>query len=172
MARTLERLTISQCVAATATKRKLLNDGGGLGLQITAFRDGSLGKSRVLRYTYQGKPRTLGLGAFPLVSLKDARQHAAAARELVGDGVDPILRKVVIDHGNKKISNVGKRGPALESQPSVAGCGNRSAQLPRLHRGALIAAAEGHGVTANAGRQKARYRPPGRTVRRRLTQSK
>ena len=44
----------------------------------------------VFRYTYNGSRREMGLGPYPTVSLKDARELAAEARSLVARGIDPI----------------------------------------------------------------------------------
>jgi integrase len=68
-----------------------VGDPAGLALQITA---GS--RSWVLRYSFDGKRREMGLGSFPEIGLADARDKAKAARELVRQGVDPIeARKTV-----------------------------------------------------------------------------
>jgi integrase len=42
------------------------------------------------QYSWQGRIRQLGLGSYVHVSLADARKKAKAARDLVGDGIDPI----------------------------------------------------------------------------------
>ena len=47
----------------------------------------------VLRYLWQGKPREMGLGSFPEVSLADAREKALAERRLTRLGVDPIAER-------------------------------------------------------------------------------
>lgn len=51
--------------------------------------EGSHGKW-VLRVTVHGRRREMGLGAFPAVSLAEARKHADAARAQVRAGLDPI----------------------------------------------------------------------------------
>jgi integrase len=61
-------------------------DGGGLWLQIT--KSGT--KSWLLRYQIDGRARHMGLGAFPDVSLADARQRARIARLRLSEGFDPI----------------------------------------------------------------------------------
>ncbi len=61
------------------------NDGDGLTLRV-----GKGGKrSWVLRYTWDGKPANLGLGAYPSIGLKDARAMAADKRAQIADGVKP-----------------------------------------------------------------------------------
>ena len=60
--------------------------GDGLYLQI-----GPAGtKSWLLRYMRDGRARQMGLGAYGLVSLADARRRALEARRLLLDRVDPI----------------------------------------------------------------------------------
>jgi len=71
----------------------LLLDGQGLNLQI--MPSGS--KSWVLRFMLNGKPRTMGLGAYgdgsDGISLGKARELAAEARSFVKSGIDPIAAR-------------------------------------------------------------------------------
>jgi integrase len=67
-------------------KPGLYSDGGGLGLQVSAFDT----KAWVFRYMIAGRARKMGLGDFELVSLKKAREKRSAAYALVKDGIDPI----------------------------------------------------------------------------------
>lgn len=60
-------------------------DGRGLYFQV---KNG--GRSWVLRYKLDGRPRYMGLGSYPDTSLADARMKAAKARRLRQDGIDPI----------------------------------------------------------------------------------
>lgn len=62
-----------------------LSDGGGLQLHI--FPNGS--RLWRLAYRYEGKQNTLALGAYPDVSLSDARDAAKAAKKLLVAGIDP-----------------------------------------------------------------------------------
>ena len=48
------------------------------------------GKSWVLRFERDGRERWLGLGPADTFSLKEARERARAARQLLVDGIDPI----------------------------------------------------------------------------------
>ena len=64
-------------------------DGDGLYLQVTQ----SGVKSWVLRYERNGRERMLGLGTLRDFSLKEARERARRARQLLADGVDPIDAK-------------------------------------------------------------------------------
>lgn len=85
MAKALHRLTVKE--VENAPKGSTLSDGGGL-----SIRTGAQGNQRwVLRFKLKGQPqREMGLGAFPATTLAQARKKAAAARELVSQGIDPI----------------------------------------------------------------------------------
>jgi integrase len=61
----------------------------GLALQISA----SGARSWVLRITVGSKRRDMGLGAFPGVTLAQAREKARQARESVDQGQDPVLER-------------------------------------------------------------------------------
>ena len=80
---------INKLSAARISKLKdrgLYGDGGGLWFQVSAFDT----KSWVFRFTIAGKARGMGLGAYPLVSLAEARERAQSARKLAWQGIDPI----------------------------------------------------------------------------------
>lgn len=62
--------------------------GDGEGLQLAVSPSGA--RKWVLRFQWQGKAREMGLGAFPLVSLEQARDAAREARKLAKAGIDPI----------------------------------------------------------------------------------
>jgi integrase len=84
MARAANRLT-----AKAVEKLKepgMHNDGNGLYLRVADT--GS--RSWLFRYKIGGKPRAMGLGAFPAVSLAEARSEAQKARDRIKTGVDPI----------------------------------------------------------------------------------
>ena len=85
MPKGLHRLTVKE--AENAATGSILNDGGGLSLLT-----GTQGNRRwVLRFSLKGQPqREMGIGAFPATTLAQARQKAAAARELINLGIDPI----------------------------------------------------------------------------------
>jgi integrase len=79
-------------------------DGGGLYLQVTTGVDGEPRRSWLYRYatgevatSRSGKPRRIeremGFGAYPRVSLADAREKAKDAQKLRERGVDPIEAK-------------------------------------------------------------------------------
>ena len=62
-----------------------LTDGGGLYVFVTP----SGGKLWRLKYRFDKKEKLLSLGAYPAISLKDARTRAMAATELLARGMDP-----------------------------------------------------------------------------------
>src|SRR5215469_1483127 len=66
-------------------------DGGITGLLLQISDSGA--KSWVLRYERHGRERMMGLGSASEFSLKDARDRARAARQLLADGVDPLAAK-------------------------------------------------------------------------------
>lgn len=65
--------------------------GDGAGLQLAVSATGA--RKWVLRFQWQGKAREMGLGAFPVVSLEQARDAAREARRLAKAGIDPIADK-------------------------------------------------------------------------------
>jgi len=71
-----------------ATGRQMLNDGGGLYLQV---RPGS--KSWIFRYMLNGKRGHLGLGSANAITLKRARELAAEPRRLCAERIDPLAAK-------------------------------------------------------------------------------
>jgi integrase len=62
-----------------------LSDGHGLHLLVTPTG----GKLWRFQYRYAGKQKLLSLGAYPSISLADARQRREDARKLIANGVDP-----------------------------------------------------------------------------------
>lgn len=66
-----------------------MSDGGGLLLLIKPTG----AKVWIARVTVHGQRRDMGLGGYPTVSLKEAREKAAEARKLARDGTDPILHR-------------------------------------------------------------------------------
>lgn len=70
-------------------KMILLGDGGGLTLQITKTGTASW----LHRYMLNGKATALGLGPYPAVTLKRARELAANSRKLIAEDKDPLKEK-------------------------------------------------------------------------------
>jgi integrase len=80
------RLTATEVSRA----QKDLCDGDGLWLQVSQ-KYGT--KAWIYRYQVDGVSHKLGLGSARLVSLKEARRRAAAARAALYDGADPIAER-------------------------------------------------------------------------------
>jgi len=80
------RLTARKVEAAKAGK---YSDGGNLYLIVSPI--GS--RKWVLRFTWRGKAREMGLGTPATVSLADAREKAAHARRMIAQGIDPIAER-------------------------------------------------------------------------------
>lgn len=79
-----------------------LNDGNGLSLLIEP--NGSKGWR--FRYRFDGKPKMLSLGTYPLTSLTEARQKRDEAKKLVAAGINPSdVRKRDKQDRQNEISN-------------------------------------------------------------------
>jgi integrase len=68
-----------------------LSDGGGLFLLIQP----NATKLWRLAYRFDGKQKLLALGAYPVISLADARIKRDAAKKLLADGVDPSIERKI-----------------------------------------------------------------------------
>ena len=68
-----------------AAKDIKLFDGSGLFLLITPTG----GKLWRFKYRFGGREKLLSFGAYPQISLADARQRREEARELIAKGIDP-----------------------------------------------------------------------------------
>jgi integrase len=86
MARTLNNLVAAQLKGKAPGKYA---DGGGLWL----FKRTDGGAQWVLRYTLHGRRHEMGLGRYPDVSLKEAREAANGWRAVVRQGTDPIKQR-------------------------------------------------------------------------------
>lgn len=75
--------------ALPAPKANRLYDSGGLYLEVTPAG----GKLWRLKYRYGGKEKRLALGAYPSVSLKEARSRRDDAKRLLSEGIDPAGEK-------------------------------------------------------------------------------
>jgi integrase len=73
----------------TARKAGKYSDGGNLYLIVSPTG----ARKWVLRFTWHGKAREMGLGSPSSVSLADAREKAAHARRMVAQGIDPIAER-------------------------------------------------------------------------------
>lgn len=80
---------LSDAKIAKRMKPGMHGDGKGLYLHVTA--PGA--RSWILRTVVQGKRRDLGLGAYPDVSLAEAREKARAMRTVARSGGDPVAER-------------------------------------------------------------------------------
>ncbi|MER9554671.1 integrase arm-type DNA-binding domain-containing protein [Mesorhizobium sp. M0323] len=93
MARSINKLSAVE--VAKKSKPGTYSDGGGLYLQVAkstakGAQEGDVTKSWLFRFMLAGKARYMGLGDVQTFNLKEARERARAARQLVSDGKDPI----------------------------------------------------------------------------------
>jgi len=79
---------LSDLAVKQITRRGFNHVGGVTGLGLNVTKLGSC--NWVLRYQVGKKRRDMGLGGYPDISLKDARELARAARLKLAEGVDPI----------------------------------------------------------------------------------
>jgi hypothetical protein len=75
--------------AKPSEKPYKLSDGGGLFLLIQP--NGS--KLWRLKYRHHGTERLLSFGAYPAISLSDARSRRDEAKKLMSEGVDPAVQR-------------------------------------------------------------------------------
>jgi hypothetical protein len=85
------------CLSAVALDRLakkpgMHSDGGGLYLCVHSATQCSW----VFRFMRASRARTMGLGAYPAVSLAKAREEAAKARAMKAEGKDPIVERDAI----------------------------------------------------------------------------
>lgn len=87
MARTIHKLTDVKAKGRLPSGRH--SDGGGLYLNVGPTG----GKSWIFMWTQQGRRREMGLGAYPAISLANARAIAVECREAVAADRDPIAER-------------------------------------------------------------------------------
>jgi hypothetical protein len=95
----------SEVVFRVANPREhpyLLTDGNGLALRV--WPDGS--KTWLLRYRRPGtgKENFLSLGPYPDITLVDARRSATTARNLVREGIDPVVYRQAESIARKRVA--------------------------------------------------------------------
>lgn len=84
------RLSDNRCKTVKSTKgTQKLFDGGGLYLEVKP----SGGKHWKLKYRYGNKEKKLAIGAYPLISLKEARERREEAKKLLEQNKDPSQEK-------------------------------------------------------------------------------
>lgn len=96
----LTELKVKNAKAAAGKETKLF-DGGGLFLLLPSLKMDASGKplppSKLWRfkYRYAGKEKLMALGAYPAVSLAEARKRRDEAKEMLAKGSDPSSEKRV-----------------------------------------------------------------------------
>lgn len=106
MAREINKLTARE--VASISEPGMYGDGAGLWLKV----DQTLSKRWVLVYFLAKKRREMGLGPVAQVDLKTARLKAAAARQLVADGRDPIAERQLEEKSATTFGEVAERAIA------------------------------------------------------------
>src|SRR5262245_29857039 len=89
MAKTLTARSVESAKAIAV--RQEIPDGGCRGLYLVTQTSGL--KSWCCRYRFAGKPTKLTLGAWPALSLAEARRLTATAMAEVARGVDPAAER-------------------------------------------------------------------------------
>jgi integrase len=95
---------LSARTVSTLTRPGRHSDGGGLYLSISP----SGARSWVFMWKVAGKRREMGLGSLRDISLAKARERAAAARQTLADGGDPLASR-----DRPKVPNFGEAADAL-----------------------------------------------------------
>lgn len=95
MARAINRLTAR--TVQTLQDHGRHADGAGLYLVVDAA-----GKRWAVFFPWRGRRREMGLGAYPAVSLVQARQAAREAREAAAAGTDPIAARKALQRGSER----------------------------------------------------------------------
>lgn len=106
MARAINKLTARE--VAALDEPGMYGDGAGLWLKV----DQTLSKRWVFVYFLAKKRREMGLGPVSQVDLKTARAKAAAARQLVADGRDPIAERRLEEQSATTFGEVAERAIA------------------------------------------------------------
>jgi hypothetical protein len=106
------RLTARKVETAKAGK---YSDGGNLYLIVSDTGT----RKWVLRFTWRGKAREMGLGSATTVCLADAREKAASARRMIAQDIDPI-------HERKRTSGVPTFGEMADQVRESLSAGFRN----------------------------------------------
>ena len=86
-------LTIAPCKNATAEGNRIRKLHDGQGLYLWVYEDGR--KYWRLRYKIHDKEKSLSLGVYPIVGLKQARQFAQAERIKLTINIDPSIDRQI-----------------------------------------------------------------------------
>jgi hypothetical protein len=95
-----------------AADRREVPDGGCRGLYLVVQPSGARGWA--VRYRYQGKPRKLTLGVWPVLQLAAARSAASAALHELAQGRDPAALKFEAEAAAAK-AEIDRKADTIES---------------------------------------------------------
>ena len=80
-------------------KVQKISDGGGLYLHVSTAG----GKLWRMAYSFDGKQKTLSFGAYPAISLKNAREKRDEAKALLAQGIDPGVQKKALKTAERAV---------------------------------------------------------------------
>jgi len=100
MAKATKGLTAKRVQAIKTPGKHHDSQGPVRGLHLQVGANGS--KSWLLRYEVDGRERWMGLGSAGDFTLKEARERARAARQLLADGKDPIEERLAQRDAERK----------------------------------------------------------------------
>ena len=137
-------------IAAIQDTRKDKKYSDGHGLYLHVFPSG--GKLWRMWYRFEGKQKTLSFGAYPVVSLLDARAKRAEAKRLLANGIDPGQAKkslkgvsqfaAEIQFMRDKITEIAslavKNRLSLEVSLGVRGAGAKKPEIEIQHIGTFV----------------------------------
>jgi hypothetical protein len=95
--------------------------GDGANLYLVISKTGS--RKWVLRFTWRGKPKEMGLGSAVSVSLADAREKAATERRKIAQGINPIEER-------KRKGSIPTFGEVADEVRQSISLGFRNERLP------------------------------------------
>lgn len=110
MAAKRDTLTAKECDNATSNGKSIRKLHDGAGLYLWVYEDGR--KYWRLRYWTAGKEKSLSLGVYPEIGLKEARVRRNDNRTLMGGSIDP--------SADRKARKLRQRLAAENSFESVA----------------------------------------------------
>lgn len=115
-ANNLDAATVKAAKPRAATYR--LSDGGGLLLEVRPTG----ARVWLCRVTVAGKRRDIGLGGYPAVSLKDARDKAEAVRKQATAGLDPVAERERVEREREAARKAAAAAEARTFRTVAAEC--------------------------------------------------
>lgn len=115
-ARNLDARTVEAAKPRATTYR--LSDGGGLLLEVRPTG----ARVWLCRVTVAGKRRDIGLGGYPVVSLKEARERAEAVRKQASAGLDPVAERERVEREREAARKAAAAAEARTFRTVAAEC--------------------------------------------------